>query len=235
MKRPRKPQGPQQEVVDTALLEEKMLTLWSECGYNVVRARARAVETGLVPDKYCAWKLTRSQGFEDVVRTYLEDLRQSSVISIGRVLAELSDVAYSSMDDFVEWTGGEGFVWAFDKASPNQRKAIQELTTETRMEKAEDGSWRPVTRTKVKLYDKLKALDKIGSFLKMWMRLNDGGDTGDQLSDEQRAERVAQLLETARARRAGRTVEGEATRVDAVPGPVPGDTSSSAAGPGEPS
>lgn len=88
-------------------------------------------------------------------------------ITRTRVIDELGKIAFANMLDFIE-IGEDGAVTVqMRKVTRDEGAAISEVTTERYTEgRGEDA--KPVTRVRLKLADKLAALDKLGKVLGMW-------------------------------------------------------------------
>lgn len=102
------------------------------------------------------------------IQAYIEfiqkDLEKVTGISRMRVMKELEKIAFSSIAHLHNtWIERK----EFDKLTEDQKAAIQEISTQTRMEKnpIEGGMPIQVDYVKVKLYDKMKAVDTINKML----------------------------------------------------------------------
>lgn len=87
-------------------------------------------------------------------------------LSADKVLIELSRLGFSNMLDYITVQGGDAFV-DLSKLTKDQAAAIQEVTvedyTDGRSEKARD-----IRRVKLKLTEKLGALELLGKHLKLF-------------------------------------------------------------------
>lgn len=126
-------------------------------------------------------------------------LRQSLIeraeVTVESIVEELAKIGFANAGDFFDW--GPGGVRVLDKTdlTPAQTAAVAEVS-ETRTK--EGGTIR------VKLHDKPAALTQLGRHLGMFTDKVEVDDIS-LLSDEERAKRVASILDAARARRTGQT------------------------------
>lgn len=98
-----------------------------------------------------------------------------SGITQERVLAELAKVGFASMRSFITIDQDGEAVIDLSATPDDGLDALSEVQTETRTERGSDGA--TVTRkTRIKLHDKLAALDKIARHLGMF---KDAGDDGE--------------------------------------------------------
>ena len=82
-------------------------------------------------------------------------------VRVERVLLELTKIGFSNMRDYITVTkSGDAFV-DLSSLDRDQAAAISEITTEEYTDTEE----RTLKRTKIKLFDKLVSLDKIGKHL----------------------------------------------------------------------
>lgn len=124
------------------------------------------------------------------------------VLSAERVLQELMRVGFLDIQGAY---GPDGQLLELSEMPEDVRRAIAGIDSEELT--ADDG---PSGRVlKVKFNDKLRALELMGKHLKLFTELVEA--RVDAFTDEERAERVALLLDRARARRAGQASgEGDA-------------------------
>ena len=102
------------------------------------------------------------------IQAYIEeiqaDLEKTAGISRLRIIQELEKIAFTSIASLHNtWITRK----EFEELTEEQKAAIQEITTQTRMEKnpIEGGMPIQVDYVKVKLYDKMKAVDTINKML----------------------------------------------------------------------
>ena len=116
-------------------------------------------------------------------------------VSAERVLRELASIAFSDISRLVHWdSAGEQTLVASDELLEEDKAAIKDIATDK-------------SRTRVRLHDKVAALEKLAKHLGLFTEkvdITSGGQSFATLSDEQRVERITQLLNTARTRLAGR-------------------------------
>lgn len=91
-------------------------------------------------------------------------------ITQDRVLNELAKVGFASMRNFIYIDASGEPVINMTDTPPDELDALSEVQTETRYERDPDGEgeMRPIRKVKIKLHDKLAALDKIARHLGMY-------------------------------------------------------------------
>ena len=88
-------------------------------------------------------------------------------LSAEKVIREYMKVAFGSLSTFLK-IDSEGLPsWDFTDATDEQLSLISEITNESHLE-GEGNSARTVTKVKVKMYDKMKALHDLGTHLGLW-------------------------------------------------------------------
>ena len=88
-------------------------------------------------------------------------------ITADRVLQEIAKVAFSDMSEFAEWRESQATLIDSNLLDKVQTACIQEVSGQTNA----NGS-----TVKIKLYDKLKALEVLGKHLKLFNEKIDIGD-----------------------------------------------------------
>lgn len=106
-------------------------------------------------------KTAQSMGSENLSKPLVANAIQQALqkrairteITADRVIAELAKIAFSTLDDFVTWGKGGMQLIESSKLTPEQVAAVQEVS-------------QPVSdlggTKKIKLYDKIKALELLG-------------------------------------------------------------------------
>ncbi len=122
---------------------------------------------------------------------YLKALQARSLASHmnrkDRIIEELACVAFSDIGDLVEWSPEGPKVKPLDKLLPAPRRAVARLSVG-----AKGGTFR------IALHDKLPALEKLCRLFGLYDRPDDiGHDVVAQLSDVERAQRLAAILQLA--------------------------------------
>jgi phage terminase small subunit len=100
------------------------------------------------------------------VKEYLEhiqaDLSKLSGITAVKILDELSKIAFSSIAHLHNsWIELE----AFEALTEDQKAAIESIDTKTETKRAEDGGTKKVDYVKIKLYNKIAAIESINKML----------------------------------------------------------------------
>jgi hypothetical protein len=102
-----------------------------------------------------------------------------------RIIEELACVAFSDIGDLVAWSPDGPQVKPLDKLLPATRRAIARLSVG-----AKGGTFR------IAMHDKLSALEKLCRLFGLYGQ-TDGHDVVAQLSDVERAQRLAAILQLA--------------------------------------
>jgi phage terminase small subunit len=122
------------------------------------------------------------------IQAHLGELRAKaqarSEVSVEKLLRELGKIAFASMKDFTRLDGEGNPHPDLSDLSDEDWACIQEVQTETYIEGAGDLA-REVKRVKIKLYDKLTAIEKAGKHLGMFDKRR-GGDADDEGEPQQR-------------------------------------------------
>lgn len=111
-------------------------------------------------------ELLKKPEIQKEITTLQEDLSKTSGISRLKVLRELEKIAFSSIAQLHDsWITRK----EFDNLKPEIKDSIAEIQTQTRIEKDfsndPDGTPMQVDYVKIKLFDKLKAMDSINKML----------------------------------------------------------------------
>ena len=136
----------------TRFIEEFLLDL---------NATAAAIRAGYSKRtaKQKAWKLRETPEIKAAITTAIEARSKRTEITADQVLEELAKIGFANSGDFFEW-GPDGIkVKPKADLTPEQQAAVAEVS-ET---KTKEGG-----TVKVKLHDKVAALDKIGRHLGMF-------------------------------------------------------------------
>ncbi len=118
-------------------------------------------------------------------------------VTADRVLEELARIAFASISDAVEWHSDGATVKASSELSPEVLAAVSEVS-ETRHR---DGS----VAVKVKMHDKLAALNKVADHLRMFVnRVEHSGNVNIEASiyDKFTLEELEEMLAALRAAKA---------------------------------
>lgn len=109
-------------------------------------------------------------------------LSERTEISVEKVLMELAKLGFANMQDYIRiQPNGDPSIDLSD-LSPEQWAAVSEVVTETYMDGRGDEA-REVKRIKIKLHDKLGALEKIAKHLGIFDR-HRGGNADDEIEPQ---------------------------------------------------
>lgn len=157
---------------------------------NATQAAIRAGYNPKSADRM-GWSLLKNPKVQEAISERVEAAENRSQVTVDRVLTELARIAFADITDIVSVEGGKVRVRDTRDLPPETRKAISEIT-ETG---AAGGT------IKVKLHDKIKALELIGRHLAMFKDKLDV-DAGETI--------VGVLAELARRREAAAGGDGPA-------------------------
>lgn len=124
-------------------------------GYSTRTAQQQAFELLLKPD------------IKAVVAAGQAKRAAKLEITADRVLAEIASVAFANMGDYTRLEGRD-LSPDFSQTTRSQLAALQEITVDQYGGGGGDGERRQVSRTRVKLVDKCKALDQLGRHLRLF-------------------------------------------------------------------
>ncbi len=146
----------------------------------------------------------------DKITELARELSAKTAVTAERVVAEMATVAYTNMANYFS-VGADGSPCLdFSDLSPEQTAAISEITVHHYLVgKGEDA--RPAIRTKLKLHDKMRALEQLGKYLALFVtRVEHQGEVTIQheLSDRERMRRLAFFMAEDKA--AGKLPEHDA-------------------------
>lgn len=112
-----------------------------------------------------------------------------------KIIAEYAKLAFANTLDYVRVTDAGDAVVDLSELTRDQAAAISELTVDQYLDgRGEDA--RAVKKVKFKLADKKGALDSLAKHLGMFIERHEHSITG--MSDAERADRLAAILESAR-------------------------------------
>ena len=114
-------------------------------------------------------------------------------LSAEKVLSELSSMGFSNMLDYIKTTEEGGAYDDLSSLTQEQAAAIQEVTVDEYTEgRGKDA--RKVKRTKFKLTDKIRALELLGKYLKLFTeRIEVGGIEGLAEAMAEARKRVSEI------------------------------------------
>lgn len=168
-----------------------------------LNASAAARYAGVSPEAAApaAWRLSRRPKVRAYIAQVLEERNYAEGVDRDRVLSEIVAIGMSNMTDYVreDVDGSPTLDWRKVVENPRLGAAVQEVTTETKF----DAEGNPTTKTKIKLYNKLEALDKLCKHLGLINEAKElgkgvgealGGAAVAALGDRDLARRIAFLL-----------------------------------------
>lgn len=134
----------------------------------------------------------------------VQQLLDNAGITAEHVLHELSIVAFSDIHDYVRWDEDRVAFIPGDDLDPQKRRVIAEIQAETTTRTFEDSGLSETTvKFKLKPWDKLKALEKLGQYLKLFVdRQEITGKDGEPIA-HQLTNTLDSALEAAYAHRNG--------------------------------
>lgn len=135
--------------------------------FNGARAmRSIGVEGDSAPSMAYQWR--REPAIAARIAELTTERMKQVESSVDRLAAELTFLSQANMDDFIT-IGDDGSAWVDLSACTREQKGcIQEIYTEEVMEGRSNDGQREIRKTKVKLYDKTKAIDLLGKHHKMF-------------------------------------------------------------------
>lgn len=184
-----------------------------------LNARQAGIRCGYSPDS-ASNSARKMLDKPSVANAIDKALAERPGITRARIVDELSKIAFANAGTYFKW-GPDGVAIVDSEGLDDSERAVISEVTETR---AESDSRTTVT-TKIKLHDKLGALEKLGKVLGMYVdRQEISGPGGEPIQLEAVRERVIGRLERLRKR-----VEESADIAAGTPVPVdaPCDTEGS--------
>lgn len=145
--------------------------------------------------------IKNNEAIQTAIRTLHKEYIQNLHIDHGRVLREYAQIAFSNIDDFVEWNAGSVSVKASRRIAKEKKSAVSEIT--------ETVSPNGQSSIKVKLHNKLGALDSLARHLGMFndkLTLETNVDTV-QILNEARERVINAAREAASPEKAGITYD----------------------------
>ena len=114
-------------------------------------------------------------------------------ITVERVVGELAKLGFSNMLDYTRKTDDGLLAVDMSKLTRDKAASISEITSETvRMPGGADHG--VVVKTKIKLHDKLSALEKLGKHLGMFQTAGDSADNPIHVVPVSDAKRLAAVV-----------------------------------------
>ena len=135
--------GPKKNILTTK--QRKFVDYYVDCGNAAEAARKAGYKSG-------PKELLKKPHVKEQIEKKLLRVTQETDISAERVLEELGRIAFANLGDYLEWNGTTVKPKSSRDLTPEQRASIEEVF---------------LTRNgvRLKLYDKLAALEKLGKHL----------------------------------------------------------------------
>lgn len=163
---------------------EKFINNFIRNGGNASKA---ATEAG-----YISWMgqhlMNNVPAVRNEINRRLAIARSRYAITTDRVLGELAKVAFCTLDNFTRIDAEGNVRFDFSESIPEDRASIAEITQEEIMIGKGDEAM-PVRKTKIKLHDKLRALETLCKHLRIA-----GNDSEDPDSTLSKAEKLRKAL-----------------------------------------
>ncbi len=123
-----------------------------------------------------ASRLLKNVKIQAAIQKRIGKLTTKAEVSVERILNELVKVGFANLQDYIRvTTDGDPYV-DLSEMTEYQAAALQEITVEDFKDGRGDNA-RDVRRVKIKMLDKLSALEKLGKYLGMFLdRLKIEGD-----------------------------------------------------------
>lgn len=147
-----------------------------EAGFNEFYYKW-AVEQPVMMSKIAQFRTERSKKFE---------------LSADRVIGELVKVAFGTLNDFIDVQRDGTPIIDCSNVGPEEMAALSGIEQDTYFERGgrgEDDEPIPVKKTKLKMHDKLKALEMLSRHLKLFK-----DEEIDNLTPEQKAAKIRNAL-----------------------------------------
>jgi phage terminase small subunit len=134
---------------------------------NATQAAIRAGYSGKTAEQI-GYQLLQRTSVAEAVAAGKAALAEKSGVTVERIVAELSKLGFSNMDNFVRRTSEGDIYTDFSEVTHEQMAAVGEVTVETYKEGRGDDA-KDVKRVKFKLADKRAALVDLGKHLGMFV------------------------------------------------------------------
>jgi phage terminase small subunit len=141
----------------------------------------------------------RKPKIQKAIQEQMNARESRTLITADKVLEELAKIGFANLADYIQvQQDGTAYV-DISGMTREQAAAVQEITVDEYTEGGGEDA-RQVKKVKLKLIDKIKALELIGKHLAMWVERQEitGKDGGPievaERSQEERQARIAELL-----------------------------------------
>jgi phage terminase small subunit len=143
----------------------------------------------------------RKPKIQKAIQEQMDARENRTLITADKVLEELAKIGFSNLADYIQvQRDGTAYV-DLSELTREQAAAVQEITVDEYAEGSGEDV-RLVKKVKLKLIDKIRALELIGKHLAMWVERHEhtGKDGGPiqaevtEMAPEERERRIAELL-----------------------------------------
>ena len=158
--------NPQLTDMQQRFVEHYLVTLNSKqsailAGYS----EATAMEQG--------YQLLQHASVSKALRKAMSRRAKRLELSADNVLREIAKIAFSDIRAVVEFDGEEVKFKPSKKIHSDAAAAIQSISSDTKIHKDREGNSERTITLKIKLHDKMRALDMAGRHLGLWKELDD--------------------------------------------------------------
>lgn len=138
----------------------------------------------------------------EAIQEQMDARENRTLITADKVLEELAKIGFSNLADYIQvQKDGTAYV-DLSKLTREQAAAVQEITVDEYVEGSGDDA-KAIKKVKLKLIDKIRALELIGKHLAMWVERHEHtGKDGSpiqaevsELTPEERQQRIQDLIE----------------------------------------
>ncbi len=152
--------------------------------------KAAAIRAGYSPKTAAniAWQiLNEDKEAQARIKELTEAATKKAGIEAEDVIREIAKLAFSSLENFVTITDDGSAYVDLRRATSDQMAALTEITTDTYVDGHGEAA-REVKKVKIKIADKMRALEKLGLRFGLWK--SDAGQVADSI-----AQAIAQIQE----------------------------------------
>lgn len=114
------------------------------------------------------------------IQKRMSERQRRTQITQDRVIEEYARIAFANTADFFEWDERQSRFVPKTDLSPDQLAALQEITSDTHLTRDANGQPRARMKMRVRLHDKVRALDALAKHLGMFIERHEhtGKDGG---------------------------------------------------------
>lgn len=141
-------------------VEEYLLDLNATAAYRRAGYKAKTDEAA----RASAAQILTNLNVEAAIRKAMQERSERTLVSADEVVLELQKLAMVNMQDYITITPDGSAYMDLSRVTRSQLAAVQEITSETYMEKDGD-DFKPVKKSRLKLTDKRASLELLGKHL----------------------------------------------------------------------